>query len=102
MKTYALAAATIGLAVTAAPAFAGDRDVRTATLEIADINLETPQGQKVLDQRINRAAKDVCRVADIRTGTRLRSPEVRDCYDKARASAKRQVATIIEDRRFGG
>ena len=102
MKTFALAAATLGLVATTTPAFAERNEARTAHVSIADINLETPQGQKVLDQRINRAAKDVCRVTDIRTGTRLRSPEVRDCYDKARASAKQQVATIMEDQRRGG
>lgn len=102
MKTFAIAGAAIGLAISAAPALAGGTDVRTDSFTIADINLETAEGQKVLDQRIKRAAKNVCRVADIRTGSRLKSPEVQACFAKAKANAKSQVAAIQYDQRRGG
>ena len=100
MKTIALAAAAIGLVAT--PAFAGTAELPTAKVSVAGLDLDSPEGQKMLDQRIDRAAKSVCRVSDIRTGTRLKSAEARDCYTKAKASAKRQVAAMMDDQRLGG
>lgn len=102
MKTLALALATTGLAITASPALAGPAQFPVETVSVAGLDLDSPEGQKMLDQRISRAAKKVCRVSDIRTGTRLRSPEVMDCYAKAKASARKQVAAIVEERRRGG
>ena len=100
MKTFALAAATIGLAVTAAPAFADDRP--TMNVSLKGLDLDTAEGQKMLDTRIDRAAREVCGYDKVRTGTRMRSTAVQDCYEKARASAKQQVAAIVEQRRRGG
>ncbi|QFT76395.1 UrcA family protein [Erythrobacter sp. THAF29] len=102
MKTLALAAATAALAATATPALAGPAEYPVEKVSVAGLDLDSPEGQKMLDQRINRAAKKVCRVADIRTGTRLRSSEVSKCYAKAKASAKSQVASILAERRLGG
>ncbi|MEL7187953.1 MAG: UrcA family protein [Pseudomonadota bacterium] len=102
MKTFALAAATFGLAISATPALAGPGQGETMKISTAGLDLATPEGQKMLDQRIERAAKSVCKVGDVRTGTRFKSREAKECLTKARASAKRQVATIIEERRRGG
>ena len=102
MKTFTLAAASLGLALSAAPALAGDGEVASHKFSIADLNLETAEGQEVLNKRIDRAAKNVCRVADIRTGTRLKSPEVRACYAKAKAAARAQVAAMQSSQRLGG
>ena len=102
MKNFALATAALGLAVTATPAFAGPVDVPVAKVSTAGLDLASTEGQEILDQRIKRAAKKVCRVSDVHTGSRLQSAEVRKCYQKARASAKQQVAAIMEDQRLGG
>ncbi len=104
MKTLALAAATFGLIAT--PAFAGpDKSPNTApstSVSFAGLNLATPEGQKALDARIDSAARALCQVDRVRTGTRLKSSESRDCYVKARASAKKQVASAIAGQRLGG
>src|SRR3546814_1685442 len=54
-KSTSIAAALIGLGLTATPAFAKDVQVR-----YADLNLATVEGQKTLEQRIDRAARDAC------------------------------------------
>lgn len=100
MKTLAFAAAAIGMV--ASPAFAGSDKAPTASVSIVGLDLATPEGQKMLDARINAAARNLCHVDRIRTGTRLKSSDSRACYQKARASAKQQVATAIADQRLGG
>lgn len=102
MKTLALATAAIGLVFTAAPAIAGPAELPTQTISTAGLDLNTAEGQRMLDERILRAARDVCNVDYVRTGTRIRSTEARECIAKARASAQRQMATITADQRRGG
>ncbi|WP_299195823.1 UrcA family protein [uncultured Erythrobacter sp.] len=102
MKTLAIATATLGLAFTASPAFADPAELPHQAISIAGLDLATPEGQRMLDRRIDRAAREVCQVDNIRTGTRIRSQEAQRCFAKARASAQQQVAVIIEDQRRGG
>ncbi|QIQ87455.1 UrcA family protein [Erythrobacter sp.] len=103
MKTFAIAAAAFGLAVTATPAFAGGIEERnTMQVSLAGLDLDTPEGQEMLDQRIERAARDVCQLDRMRTGTRLQSNAAKECYAKAKASAKQQVAAMLENQRRGG
>lgn len=101
MKILALAAATAGLALTASPAFAGD-DVSKTYVSLAGLDLATPEGQAMLDKRVDVAARKACQADRISTGTRLRNLEARDCYKKAKASAQRQVASVIAERQRGG
>ncbi|BDI59828.1 UrcA family protein [Qipengyuania nanhaisediminis] len=100
MKTLAIAAAT--LAFSAAPALAGPEQLPTQKVSTAGIDLATPEGQAMLDRRIERAAREVCQVDAVRTGTRIRAADSVACLAHARASAQRQVATMIEDQRRGG
>lgn len=102
MKTLALASAAVGLVLTATPAFAGSADFRTQEVSFAGLDLDTAEGQRMLDQRVERAARAVCGYDELGVGTKIRSNEARECLVKARASAKQQVATIIEDQRRGG
>lgn len=102
MKTLALATATIGLAFTATPAFADVDQPRSQEISFAGLDLETAEGQEMLEQRIERAARSVCGFDEQRVGTRIRANNARDCLVRARASAKQQVAAIIEDQRRGG
>lgn len=102
MKTFALATAALGLAVTATPALAGPSDRPVEKVSTAGLDLATPAGQKLLERRITRAAKSVCQVDQVRTGTRLKRAANQACVAKARASAKRQVAAMIADQRLGG
>ncbi|WP_337661279.1 UrcA family protein [Erythrobacter sp. Alg231-14] len=102
MKTIALATATIGLVFTATPALAGPEDLPTESVSTAGLDLNTVEGQRMLDERIERAAREVCHVDYVRTGTRIRSSAARECVAKARASAKSQLAAIEENQRRGG
>lgn len=108
MKTFAKplthALATLALAGAAiSPALAaGAADPMTLKISTADINLATAQGQRMLDQRIEKAARSVCRVADHKTGTRIMNHEARACLAKARAEARQQVAALNQIAQRGG
>lgn len=102
MKTFAIAAASLGLVMTATPAFAGQDQFHTQSVSTAGLDLSTAEGQRMLEQRIERAARNVCFANEARTGSRLMSREVRTCLADARASARQQVAVIIEDQQRGG
>lgn len=102
MKIIAMAAATIGLALTAQPALAGTAAPMTVNVNLAGIDLASPEGQKLADDRIRAAARKVCRISNVATGTRMMSHEARACLAKARASAGQQLAAITENGRRGG
>lgn len=103
MKMFTLAAATIGLAVTATPALAGERLVKTTTVTTAGLDLSTIEGQEMLDRRVKAAARKVCGVENVSTvGSRIKSLSVRSCYRKALTSAKQQVASAVAEQQRGG
>ena len=102
MKTLAIATASLGLVFTATPALAGPAELPAQKVSTAGLDLSSPEGQQMLERRIESAAREVCQADNIRTGTRIRSSAVRECLAKARASAEQQVAAIIEDQRRGG
>ncbi|MEM9500258.1 MAG: UrcA family protein [Pseudomonadota bacterium] len=102
MKTFALAAAAFGLAVTATPAFAGSQDKQSLDVSFAGLDLSTAEGQKALEKRIETAARKLCGVDAVRTGTRMKSQSSVTCYKEAVASAKRQVAAAVADQQRGG
>lgn len=99
-KKTPIAAALLGLALTAAPAFAD-----TISVQYKDLDLSTTEGQKTLDHRIDVAARQVCGYDAITTGTRLRSSASVECYKNARAQVQHQVAAAIDnasDKQMGG
>lgn len=101
-KNLAVTLAAAGLAgTTAAPAFANtisqDAEGRmVAQVETADLDLATAEGQRKLDQRVNRAVRAVCRDVHIGTGTRIISREAQNCLANARKAASQQVAALME------
>jgi UrcA family protein len=81
----AAAAALSTAALFAAPqVFAEDMK-----LTWSDLNLSTPDAQKMLDRRINKIATAMC-ADQIQTGTRLNGPE--RCRSDLKASLAAQVA----------
>lgn len=96
-----LTAAAFGLALAASPAMAGD-DKPSTTIEFKDLNLSTAEGQAILDKRIDMAARAMCKVDQVTTGTRVRSADRVACYKAAKKSAKQQVAALVEQERRGG
>lgn len=102
-KTLTHALAAFGLAgAVITPAFAGEMETMKIAVETADLDLATPKGQKILDNRIEKAIRTVCRTDRRDTGSRLMSQDARACLVKARADTRQQVATLIQDRQRGG
>lgn len=97
-----LTSAAIGLMLAATPAAAGTSETTGLTIEYRDLNLDTVEGQNQLERRIDAAARQICKVDDIRTGTRVPSIESKKCLAKARAAAKSQMAALIADQQRGG
>ena len=100
MKTPMIAltaAAAIATALSAVPAAADNIGVQWR-----DLNLETVEGQRTLDRRIDSAARKVCGMDEALTGTRFVPHEVKQCFSEAKASAESQVAAIRNETRLGG
>lgn len=101
-KTAIFAAAalcTVGL-FSAPAAFAKSVEVR-----YTDLDLGTTEGQELLQKRINKAARSVCRVSRPTTGTHIDSNVDTECYRQARLNVREQVAAAIDkadDTRLGG
>lgn len=102
MKTITLGLAAACIAAVATPAFAGMQELPTQKVSIAGLDLETAEGQRILDRRIDRAARSVCGADEAKIGSRRPSASSIDCVAKARANAMRQIATVVETRRLGG
>jgi UrcA family protein len=95
MKTLAMTLAALGLAGTAiSPAFASNSEMMTVKVQYNDLNLASPEGQKTLDQRIEKAVRTVCRTQSVTTGSRIPTPDVKACLAKARADVRQQVAAL--------
>lgn len=101
-KTVTQALVALGLAGTAiSPAMAG---VQTMTIGVptADIDLGTAKGQKILDRRVQKAVRHVCRTTSVTTGSRIISQDARACLAKARSDARQQVAALTNEQQRGG
>ena len=97
--TLAAPLATLAPAPVAAQAGATTGQI---SIDYRDLNLSTPEGQAVLDQRINKAARSICAADEQTTGTRIPSSEAVKCVSKAKAQAKTQVAAAIAAQQRGG
>ena len=58
-----------------------DVEVHSVTLSFADLNLGAEKDQQTLYQRLQQAAKNVCKTLEARNAVQIR--ESRECYDKA-------------------
>lgn len=98
MRKILIAAAAIASLGTALPASAQE----SIAVPYRDLNLDTVEGQKALDRRIVNAARKVCGLDEVRTGTRIRPPKEQECYRTAMVQAKARVAAIIAAEQRGG
>lgn len=102
-KTLTHALAALGLAGAAiSPALAGDIQKTTIRVSTTDIDLGTAKGQKILDKRVEKAVRQVCRTTSLTNGSRILSHDARACLAKARTDAKRQVAALTLEQQRGG
>ncbi len=95
MKLIALAPAALGLVLAATPALAQMPDQRTVMFKTDDIKLGTPEGQKELNWRIERAVRNVCQIGHRDAGSRILTDNAKACITKARNSAQQQVAALM-------
>lgn len=103
MKTWtlAIAAASVGLAGIATPVLAQGPEKKVERVSFEGLDLNTMKGQKMLEQRVEIAARRVCDYDRAQTSTRMRN-EARACLAKARVAARQQVTAVIEDQQRGG
>lgn len=91
MQSLALA---IAAAVLAVPVVAAD-EAPSVGVRYGDLDLTSAQGQRQLDIRLERAAREVCGVDEKVVGSLLRSPESRLCYREARRNLDQQYAQLV-------
>lgn len=102
-KTIAHTLAALGLASAAiSPVFAAQAAPMAIEIKTSDLDLATAKGQKTLEQRVEKAARQVCRSAIVTSGTRVMSQDARACLAKARSEARQQAATLASDEQRGG
>ncbi len=94
-------AATIGTFAMSGAAHAAAAD-EAIGVRFADLDLTSQAGQRTLDRRIDKAARQVCGIDDVVTGTRVRSREAQTCFDQAVRSTRASVARAIEGSRTNG
>jgi UrcA family protein len=93
MKMQSLALA-LAAAVLAAPAVAAD-EAPSVAVRYGDLDLSNEDGQRQLDLRLERAAREVCGLDVKATGTHLQSQHSRTCYREARRHLDQQYAEAI-------
>ncbi|MBO80801.1 UrcA family protein [Citromicrobium bathyomarinum] len=99
MKMLLGTIAALGLAL---PTVAIAAENRSIDVQYSDLNLATPEGQKALERRIDKAAKQVCGADEARTGTRVVDRDARICVRNAKRQIETQIAAVIEKERLGG
>jgi UrcA family protein len=85
-------AAAAATALASGPSFAQN----SVEVQYSDLDLTTAHGKEVLQRRINAAAKEMCSVGEIRTGTILQSQASRKCYKQALADINARFAVVID------
>ena len=91
LHTLALAMAATVLAV---PLAAKDEAPRVA-VRYGDLDLTSEAGQRQLDLRLERAAREVCGVDEKAVGSHLHSQHSRVCYREARRDLDQQYAQLV-------
>jgi UrcA family protein len=96
-RSAMLAAATAAIALVASsgPAVAGEASNAQVEVSYRDLDLSTPAGAKALEQRLHRAAKEVCGMTSTTTGTRLPSSEARACYKETLGQLQERFAHLM-------
>ena len=91
--TPALLAAMLAATVFAVPASASSSGA--VNVKYTDLDLNTEAGQAQLERRIDKAAREVCGVGEIHTGSIMPSRASQQCYAQTKATVHEQVAQAI-------
>ena len=87
-----IAAATFGIAISAAPTFAdtvSNNDVPQFQVKLTGMDLSSPEAVKKLQAIIRRNAAEAC--YQYEEGNMVRSTEARDCFTHAVANGNAQI-----------
>jgi len=98
MQSLALAVVAAALAV---PAAAAEEAPRVG-VHYGDLDLTSAEGQQKLDQRLERAAREVCGMNQTAVGSHLRSSHSRECYREARRHLDQQYAEAVNRKSAAG
>jgi UrcA family protein len=102
MRQYLVALSALA-AVAGAPLAAEDFATKESfTVKYSDLDLNTEKGQKALERRITKAARDFCGVGISDTGSHIDSQSARQCFEQTRSAARAHVARLVEKSELGG
>ena len=96
IRSIALALAAAAAFAASAPAAAAEATVSTADVSYKDLDLTSEAGQKELDRRVDRAARQVCGMDEAVVGSRVVPRESRQCYQDARQQLGEQVSKLVK------
>lgn len=96
----ALTAAALALPATA-PAHA-ETPRHSVAVTYDDLNLRIEKGQRILARRLDAAAREVCAMDRLTTGSRLPARGAAACYGETRARVAEQFAQLVSNERRGG
>ncbi len=102
IAAIASVAATLALCAMTPPAFAAaPAPVNAVQVRHAGLDLNTSEGQAKLNRRIENAARSVCGMDTMQTGTRIHSRSSTECYQNALRQIQPQFARLINSDRRG-
>ena len=102
-RPMALAFAAGAMALSAMPAQAARPQERTGiAVQYRDLDLASADGQRTLETRLDRAARNVCGMDEHTVGTRLPNRGATRCYNETRAQFAQQFAQVIANENRGG
>ena len=108
MKTTVLSIACLALSampiVAQAQTSEGEVEMQNRDLIVTydDLDLSKRSNQRVLKNRLDRAARIACGYVEMRTGTRLGNSDAYRCYREARANARASFDTVMQQQGKGG
>jgi UrcA family protein len=101
MKMHSLALALTATVLTA-PAAAAEDEALSVEVHYSDLDLTSEAGQKQLDRRLERAAREVCRVDEKVVGSYMRPRHSRECYLEARRQLNQEFAQLVSRKKMAG
>ncbi|MHA6332357.1 UrcA family protein [Qipengyuania sp. CAU 1752] len=100
MRLPLIAFAATASLMAGTPAIAADES-EIMVVAYKDLDLSSAEGQRTLQIRIDAAAKKICGVGELQTGSRLTAKSSTKCFREARRIANRHMAAI-GNARLGG
>ncbi len=101
MKMHSLALALAATVLTV-PAAATEDEAPSVEVRYSDLDLTSEAGQRQLDRRLERAAREVCGMDEKVVGSYLRPRHSRECYLEARRHLDQEFAQLVSRKKTVG